>query len=73
MVNSTAVCSSDESLSGGGFSIRNGSGFVLESGPVGNSWLVRAANPRGTTNRSTTNSSITIGDLQAHAECAKLQ
>ena len=68
IVNSTANCTSDESVSGGGFTIRNGSGFVLESGPAGNSWLVTAANPPGTTN-----SSIAIGDLQAHAECAKLQ
>ncbi|MDP9288557.1 MAG: hypothetical protein M3P08_10200 [Thermoproteota archaeon] len=50
-------------------------GFVLESGPAGNSWLVTAANPPGKTNSSTTttNSSIVVGDLQAHAECAKLQ
>jgi Collagen triple helix repeat (20 copies) len=68
IVNSTANCTSDESVSGGGFTIRNGSGFVLESGPAGNSWLVTAANPPGTIN-----SSIAIGNLQAHAECAKLQ
>jgi hypothetical protein len=60
-------------LAVGGFSIRNSSGFVLESGPVGNSWLVTAANPPGTTNSSTTNSSLGVGDLQTHAECAKLQ
>jgi hypothetical protein len=68
IVNSTANCTSDESVSGGGFSIRNGSGFVLESGPRGNSWFITAANPP-----SATNSSIAIGNLQAQAECAKLQ
>jgi hypothetical protein len=68
IVNSTANCTNDESVSGGGFTIRNGSAFVLDSGPVGNSWLVTAANPP-----SATNSSIAIGNLQAHAECAKLQ
>jgi hypothetical protein len=68
IVNSTANCTNDESVSGGGFTIRNGSAFVLDSGPVGNSWLVTAANPP-----SATNSSIAIGNLQAHAECVKLQ
>ena len=66
IVKSVAMCNSDEFVSGGGFSIKNGFGFVIDNHPDRNSWNVTAANPPGTTNS-------TIGELQAHAECAKLQ
>ena len=66
IVKSIATCSNDESVSGGGFSIKNGFGFVVDSRPDRNSWIVTAANPPGVSNS-------TIGEVQAHAECAKIQ
>jgi hypothetical protein len=66
IVKSIAMCSSDEFISGGGFSIKNGFGFIIDSRPDRNSWNVTAANPAGVGNSS-------IGELQAHAECAKIQ
>ena len=66
MVKSVATCNSDEFVSGGGFSIKNGFGFIIDSRPDRNSWNVRAANSLSVGNS-------TIGELQAHAECAKIQ
>jgi len=66
IVKSVATCSNDEFVSGGGFSIKNGFGFIVDSRPDRNSWIVTAANPPGVSNS-------TIGQLQAHAECAKIQ
>ena len=68
IVKSGATCNSDESVSGGGFSIKNGSGIVIDSrrSSDGKSWNVTASNPSSVSN-------ITIGELQAYAECAKLQ
>ena len=66
IVKSIATCSNDESVSGGGFSIKNGFGFIVDSRPDRNSWIVTAANPPGVSNS-------TIGEVQAHAECAKIQ
>jgi hypothetical protein len=63
---SVATCNSDEFVSGGGFSIKNGFGFIIDSRPDQNSWNVTAANPFSIPNG-------TLGQLQAHAECAKIQ
>jgi hypothetical protein len=66
IVSSLATCDYDEFVSGGGFSIKNGFGFVIDSRPDLNSWNVTAANPFSVHNG-------TLGQLQAHAECAKIQ
>ena len=66
IVKSAATCSGDEFVSGGGFSIKNGSGIVIDSRPDRKSWNVTATNPSGARN-------ITLGQLQAYAECAKIQ
>jgi Collagen triple helix repeat (20 copies) len=66
IVTSVATCDSDEFVSGGGFSIKNGFGFIIDSRPDRNSWNVTAANPFSVPNG-------TLGQLQAHAECAKIQ
>jgi len=65
IVNTTAQCNSDEKISGGGFSIYGGIGFILASQPQNNSWVARAANPFDA-------SSGDIGNLTAHAICTKL-
>jgi hypothetical protein len=63
IVKSTATCNSDEFVSGGGFSI-NGSGIPISSHAADRkSWEVTAANLF----------SASGGELQAHAECAKMQ
>lgn len=60
---SVATCNSSSLITGGGYSIRNGVGFVFNSGPSGNSWIViAAASPSGFKNST----------LQARAECAEL-
>jgi collagen triple helix repeat protein len=66
IVTSVATCNSDEFVSGGGFSIKNGFGFIIDSRPDRNSWNVTAANPLSAPDG-------TLGQLQAHAECAKIQ
>jgi hypothetical protein len=66
IVTSLATCNSHEFVSGGGFSIKNGFGFIIDSRPDRNSWNVTAANPFNVPNG-------TLGQLQAHAECAKIQ
>jgi hypothetical protein len=66
IVSSVATCNNDEFVSGGGFSIKNGFGFIIDSRPDRNSWNVTAANPFSVPNG-------TLGQLQAHAECAKIQ
>ena len=65
IVNITAQCNSDERISGGGFSIIGGIGFILASEPQNNSWVARAANPIDT-------SGSNMGNLTAHATCIKL-
>ena len=66
IVSSLATCNNDEFVSGGGFSIKNGFGFIIDSHQDRNSWNVTAANPFSVPNG-------TLGQLQAHAECAKIQ
>jgi hypothetical protein len=66
IVTSLATCNSHEFVIGGGFSIKNGFGFIIDSRPYRNSWNVTAANPFNVPNG-------TLGQLQAHAECAKIQ
>ena len=66
IVKSVATCNNDQFVSGGGFSIKNGFGFIVDSRPDRNSWIVTAPNPPGVSNS-------TIGELQAHAECAEIQ
>ncbi len=65
IVNTIAQCNSDEKISGGGFSIKGGIGFILASEPQNNSWIARAANPIDT-------SGSNVGNLTAHATCIKL-
>jgi hypothetical protein len=66
IVKSVATCNSSELVTGGGFSITNGVGFIFDSGPIGNhSWVVKAANPFEIKKSA-------IGNITAHAECVKL-
>lgn len=66
VVESSATCSLDTILVGGGYRITEGVGLVLENLPQGNTWSVKAANPfpdfAGTSS----------GSLQAHALCISL-
>lgn len=65
-VKSIASCRSDEEVVGGGFSIKDGFGIILDSGQNGkSSWITIATNPPSI-------SKGIVGNLQAHAECAKL-
>ena len=66
IVSSLATCNNDEFISGGGFTVKNGFGFIIDSRPYRNSWNVTSANPFSVPNG-------TLGQLQAHAECAKIQ
>ena len=42
IVKSVATCNNDEFVSSGGFSIKNGFGFIVDSRPDRNSWIVTA-------------------------------
>src|ERR671919_154088 len=66
VVESTAACSPDTSLVGGGYTITEGLGLVLESLPEGNMWSVKAANPFPIT------AGTGSGSLQAHALCGSV-
>jgi hypothetical protein len=66
VVESTAACSPDTSLVGGGYTITEGLGLVLESLPEGNVWSVKAANPFPIT------AGTGSGSLQAHALCGSI-
>lgn len=44
-VESIAECNDDRVVVGGGYNITEGLGIVLENGPLGNTWIVKAANP----------------------------
>jgi Collagen triple helix repeat (20 copies) len=66
VVESTAACSPDTSLVGGGYTITEGLGLVLESLPEGNVWSVKAANPFPIT------AGTGSGSLQAHALCGSV-
>src|ERR687892_395917 len=66
VVESTAACSPDTSLVGGGYTISEGLGLVLESLPEGNAWSVKAANPFPIT------AGTGSGSLQAHALCGSV-
>jgi hypothetical protein len=65
-VDSTATCGEDRILVGGGYNITEGLGIVLENGPVGNTWMVKAANPFPIVD------GISSGSLQAYAVCLEL-
>ena len=62
---SVAQCSTNHTLTGGGYNITNGFGIVLEEYAHGNTWTVRAINPFSTSNQ-------TIGLLQAFAICSQI-
>jgi hypothetical protein len=65
-VKSIAACSADEEAISGGFSIKSGSGIILDSSQNGrSSWIAIATNPPNI-------SKDIAGSLQAHAQCAKL-
>src|ERR671918_144570 len=66
VVESIAACSPDTSLVGGGYTITEGLGLVLESLPEGNMWSVKAANPFPIT------AGTGSGSLQAHALCGSV-
>ena len=66
VVESIAECSPDTSLVGGGYTITEGLGLVLESLPEGNMWSVKAANPFPIT------AGTGSGSLQAHALCGSV-
>src|SRR5919106_174423 len=66
VVESTAACSPDTSLVGGGYTITEGLGLVLESLPEGNMWSVKAANPFPIT------AGTGSGSLLAHALCGSV-
>jgi hypothetical protein len=66
VVESTAACSPDTSLVGGGYTITEGLGLVLESLPEGNVWSVKAANPFPIT------AGTGSGSLQANALCGSV-
>src|SRR5918994_2056281 len=66
VVESTAACSPDTSLVGGGYTITEGLALVLESLPEGNMWSVKAANPFPIT------AGTGSGSLQAHALCGSV-
>ena len=63
VVESLAQCSPDTSLVGGGYTISEGLGLVLESLPERNAWSVKAANPFPIT------AGTGSGSLQAYALC----
>jgi hypothetical protein len=65
-VKSVASCNSNETLSSGGFSILGGLGIIIDSHSEKNSWIATAINPFDINNS-------TIGSLQAHASCIKLE
>jgi collagen triple helix repeat protein len=65
VVNELANCSRSENLTGGGYSITEGFGIVIESKPRGNSWSVIAINPFPL-------SDISIGSLEVYARCVKI-
>src|ERR687892_915990 len=66
VVESTAQCSPDTSLIGGGYTISDGLGLVLESLPESNVWSVKAANPFPIT------AGTGSGSLQAYALCGSV-
>lgn len=66
IVESTAACSLDTTLVGGGYRITEGLGLVLESLPKGNVWSVKATNPFPIT------AGTSSGSLQAHALCVSM-
>src|SRR5919106_3173877 len=66
VVESIAACSPDTSLVGGGYTITEGLGLVLESLPEGNMWSVKAANPFPIT------AGTGSGSLLAHALCGSV-
>jgi hypothetical protein len=65
-VESTASCDKDRVLVGGGYNITEGLGIVLENGPLGNTWIVKAANPFPILG------GISSGSLQAYAICLEI-
>lgn len=65
-VESTAACNDDRILVGGGYNITEGLDIVLENGPLGNAWVVKAANPFPILG------GISSGSLQAYAICLEL-
>lgn len=65
-VESTASCDEDRVLVGGGYNITEGLGIVLENGPLGNTWIVKAANPFPIFDE------ISSGSLQAYAICLEI-
>jgi hypothetical protein len=65
-VESTAQCDEDRILVGRGYNITGGLGVVLENGPLGNIWIVKAANPFPIIG------GISSGSLQAYAICLEL-
>jgi len=65
-VKSVARCSSNEEALGGGFSIKDGFGIILDNSQSGNSsWIAVATNPPDI-------SKEIAGSLQAHASCITL-
>ncbi len=66
IVESTAACDDDRILVGGGYNIKEGLGVVLENGPLGNIWKVKAANPFPIVG------GISSGSLQAYAICLEI-
>jgi hypothetical protein len=65
-VESTASCDEDQILVGGGYNITDGLGVVLENGPDGNAWIVKAANPFPIFG------GIASGSLHSYAVCLEL-
>lgn len=67
IVESRAECSDNQVLAGGGYNITEGLGIIVENSPLGNAWMVKAANPFPIVG------GMSSGSLQAYAMCLEVQ
>lgn len=66
IVESRAECSDNQVLAGGGYNITEGLGIIVENSPLGNAWMVKAANPFPIVG------GMSSGSLQAYAMCLEV-